>query len=246
MPDFAKVRRWPSCEVNGLILVWFHCDGKDPEWTVPEQEEITQGKWVYRGRTEHFINAHIQVGLDVCEIYFSLFSCVCFLKYSTNGGATSSLLQEIPENAADLAHLGHLHTPSMTSGVDLRYINSKTWEFLRHDWKVRIWFKWVNVKGGLRTAYDNTTAKSCCIISKVLLILFVWITWSTCSLKVQWEPESEPNQHCSQMFVKHSLTVFGLHFALLDIHVVARQVKLITHFAHKLIFSMWVHNSSIL
>lgn len=67
MPEFAQVRRWPSCEVNGLILVWFHCDGKDPEWTVPEYEEITNGKWVYRGRTEHFINAHIQVGVHVCK-----------------------------------------------------------------------------------------------------------------------------------------------------------------------------------
>eukprot|EP00066_Takifugu_rubripes_P010520 XP_003978421.1 PREDICTED: cholesterol desaturase daf-36-like [Takifugu rubripes] len=143
VPEIAKLHRWPSCEVNGLILVWFHCEGKEPEWTVPEQEEITSGKWVYRGRTEHFINAHIQ---------------------------------EIPENAADLAHLGHLHTPSITSGVDLRHINSKTWQFLRHDWKVR------------------------------------------------WEPEPEPNQHCSQMFVRHSLTVFGLHCSLLDVHVVARQV----------------------
>lgn len=126
MPDFAKVRRWPSCEVNGLILVWFHCDAKDPEWSVPEYEQITQGKWVYRGKTEHFINAHIQVGVDVCKP---------FLVYST-----SCIPQEIPENAADLAHLSHLHTPSMTSGVDLRYINSKTWEFLRHDWKVSIQF----------------------------------------------------------------------------------------------------------
>lgn len=65
VPEFAKVHRWPSCEVNGLILVWFHCEGKEPEWTVPEQEEITSGKWVYRGRTEHFINAHIQVGANM-------------------------------------------------------------------------------------------------------------------------------------------------------------------------------------
>lgn len=64
VPEIAKVHRWPSCEVNGLILVWFHCEGKEPEWTVPEQEEITSGEWVYRGRTEHFINAHIQVGAD--------------------------------------------------------------------------------------------------------------------------------------------------------------------------------------
>nr|XP_046231822.1 cholesterol 7-desaturase nvd [Scatophagus argus] len=143
VPEFAKVRHWTSCEVNGQILVWFHCDGKEPQWTVPEQEEVTKGEWVYRGRTEHFVNAHIQ---------------------------------EIPENAADIAHLAHLHTPSIVSGVDLRHINSKTWEFLRHDWKV------------------------------------------------QWESESEPNQHCSQMLVKHSFTVFGLHWPLLDVHVVARQV----------------------
>ena len=46
-------------------------------------------------------------------------------------------VQEIPENAADIAHLAHLHTPGIVSGVDLRYTNSKTWEFIRHDWKVR-------------------------------------------------------------------------------------------------------------
>ncbi|XP_042365709.1 cholesterol 7-desaturase nvd isoform X2 [Plectropomus leopardus] len=144
VPEFAKVRCWPSCEVNGQILVWFHCDGEDPQWIVPEQQEITKGEWVYRGRTEHFINAHIE---------------------------------EIPENAADIAHLAHLHTPGIVSGVDLRYTNSKTWEFLRHDWKV------------------------------------------------QWEPESEPNKHCSRMLVKHSLTVFGCHWPLLDVRVVARQFE---------------------
>lgn len=62
VPEFVRVRRWPSCEVNQQILVWFHCDGAEPQWTVPEQEEITKGQWIYRGRTEHFINAHIEVG----------------------------------------------------------------------------------------------------------------------------------------------------------------------------------------
>uniref|UniRef100_A0A9J8BHR3 cholesterol 7-desaturase n=1 Tax=Cyprinus carpio carpio TaxID=630221 RepID=A0A9J8BHR3_CYPCA len=99
MPEFAKVRCWPSCEINGQVLVWFHCDGPEPTWRVPEQREITHGEWVYHSRTEHFIN-------------------------------------EIPENAADIAHLAHLHTPGIVSGVDLRYTNSKTWEFIRHDWKV--------------------------------------------------------------------------------------------------------------
>ncbi|XP_068191331.1 cholesterol 7-desaturase nvd isoform X1 [Antennarius striatus] len=143
VPDFAKVRCWPSCEVNGQILIWYHCDGEDPQWTVPERQEITKGEWVFRGRTEHFVNAHIQ---------------------------------EIPENAADIAHLDHLHTPCIASGVDLRYINSKFWEFLRHGWRVK------------------------------------------------WEPESEPNQHCSQMSVNHFFTAFGVRCPLLDIQVVARQV----------------------
>ncbi|XP_076139444.1 cholesterol 7-desaturase nvd [Alosa pseudoharengus] len=143
VPEFAKVRCWPSCEINGQILVWFHCDGDEPGWRVPEQREITRGEWVYRGRTEHFINAHIE---------------------------------EIPENAADIAHLAHLHTPGIVSGVDLRYTNSKTWEFVRHDWKV------------------------------------------------EWKPEPEPNKHCSQMLVKHALTVFGRRWPLLDLDVVARQV----------------------
>ena len=64
VPEFAKVRCWPSHETNGQVLVWFHCDGEQPEWVVPEQEEIARGDWVYRGRTEHFINAHIEVCLQ--------------------------------------------------------------------------------------------------------------------------------------------------------------------------------------
>lgn len=69
MPEFAKVRCWPSCEVNGQILVWFHCDGEDPRWTIPEQPEITTGEWVYRGRTEHFINAHIEVSVYSIKMF---------------------------------------------------------------------------------------------------------------------------------------------------------------------------------
>ncbi|RXN08595.1 cholesterol 7-desaturase-like protein [Labeo rohita] len=70
VPEFAKVRCWPSCEINGQVLVWFHCDGLEPSWRVPEQSEITRGEWVYRGRTEHFINAHIEVGPGVVFLLF--------------------------------------------------------------------------------------------------------------------------------------------------------------------------------
>ncbi|KAM8934360.1 cholesterol 7-desaturase nvd-like [Pelodytes ibericus] len=104
VPDFAKIKTWLSCEINGMIFVWYHCDGTEPTWTIPEQEEISSKEWVYRGRTEHFVNAHIQ---------------------------------EIPENAADIAHLSFLHEPGILSGTDLRYTKSKTWEFVKHSWEVQ-------------------------------------------------------------------------------------------------------------
>uniref|UniRef100_A0A8D0H5H5 cholesterol 7-desaturase n=1 Tax=Sphenodon punctatus TaxID=8508 RepID=A0A8D0H5H5_SPHPU len=102
VPDFAKIKTWPSCEANGQILVWYHCDGTEPAWSVPEQEEIASQEWVYRGHTEHYVNAHIE---------------------------------EIPENAADAAHLAFLHGPAIMSGVDLRFTNSRLWEFVKHHWK---------------------------------------------------------------------------------------------------------------
>lgn len=64
------MRCWLSCEINEQILVWFHCDGEEPSWTVPEQKEITNEEWVYRGRTEHFINAHIEVMLSFIKKYY--------------------------------------------------------------------------------------------------------------------------------------------------------------------------------
>ncbi|KAM5146238.1 cholesterol 7-desaturase nvd-like isoform 1-T1 [Mantella aurantiaca] len=143
VPEFAKLKTWPSCELNGMVFVWYHCDRIEPTWTIPEQEEITSKKWVYSGRTEHYVNAHIE---------------------------------EIPENAADIAHLDFLHEPSILSGVDLRYTKSRMWEFLRHSWKV------------------------------------------------QWEAEPAPNKHCSKMTLQHAVLLFGKHFSLLDVDVVARQI----------------------
>ncbi|XP_075041595.1 cholesterol 7-desaturase nvd-like [Mixophyes fleayi] len=143
VPEFAKIKAWSTCELNGMVFVWYHCDGIEPTWNVPEQEEITSKEWVYRGRTEHYVNCHIE---------------------------------EIPENAADVAHLGFLHEPALLSGVDLRYTKSRRWDFFKHLWKV------------------------------------------------QWISEPAPNQHCSQMLLQHTSLVFGKHFSILDLDVVARQV----------------------
>ncbi|XP_009474357.1 PREDICTED: cholesterol desaturase daf-36-like, partial [Nipponia nippon] len=102
VPDFARVRTWQSCEVNGMLLVWYHCEGVGPTWAVPEQREIATKEWVFRGQTEHLVDAHIQ---------------------------------EIPENAADTAHLAFLHGPAILGGSDLRYTRSKLWDFMKHIWK---------------------------------------------------------------------------------------------------------------
>ncbi|XP_063001020.1 cholesterol 7-desaturase nvd-like [Elgaria multicarinata webbii] len=143
VPEFAKVKVWPSCEVGGMIVVWYHCDGISPTWQVPEQEEISSHAWLFRGITEHFVSAHIE---------------------------------EIPENAADVAHLTFLHGPFILSGMDLRYTNSPLWAFFKHHWQS------------------------------------------------EWQPEPEPEAHCSSMHVHHSVTVFGKHVSLLDLTVSVRQV----------------------
>lgn len=70
-------------------------------------------------------------------------------------------LKEIPENGADISHLAHLHTPGFASGVDLRYTNSKTWEFLRHDWKVRI--EHISFGFGVVESVQYMPVCTCCI-----------------------------------------------------------------------------------
>ncbi|KFW93402.1 Cholesterol desaturase daf-36, partial [Phalacrocorax carbo] len=85
-------------------------------------------------------------------------------------------IQEIPENAADTAHLAFLHGPTILGGSDLRYTRSKLWDFMKHVWKA------------------------------------------------EWWPEPEPNEHCSQLLIQHTTTIFKKHFSLMDLTVSARQV----------------------
>ncbi|XP_064649514.1 cholesterol 7-desaturase nvd-like [Lineus longissimus] len=72
VPDMAKVKAYPTYEINGWIYVWYHAEGEEPFWWPEEIKEITNGSWSYRGRTEHNINAHIQEipenGADVAHL----------------------------------------------------------------------------------------------------------------------------------------------------------------------------------
>ena len=61
VPDMAKVKSYHTLELNGFVYIWYHAEGIEPTWTPPEVEEITRGEWAYRGRTEHHVNAHIEV-----------------------------------------------------------------------------------------------------------------------------------------------------------------------------------------
>ncbi len=61
VPDIARVKSWKVRELNGWVYVWYHAEGEEPYWYPPEIDEITKGEWTYRGRTEHIVNAQIQV-----------------------------------------------------------------------------------------------------------------------------------------------------------------------------------------
>lgn len=124
VPQIARVKCWPVDEVNGFIFFWYHAEQEEPGWKIPVIDELqstaSKGKndsWLYRGRSDYKINAHIQ---------------------------------EIPENGADVAHLAHLHGPSLLFGSNLQSVSEKCHEadrfnvdesqssaMLRHYWTVK-------------------------------------------------------------------------------------------------------------
>ena len=61
VPNMAQVKAYNTLEQNGFIYIWYHAEGAEPSWTPPLLEEIPAGRWAYFGRTEHEVNAHIQV-----------------------------------------------------------------------------------------------------------------------------------------------------------------------------------------
>ncbi len=44
-------------------------------------------------------------------------------------------MQEVPENGSDVAHLETVHSPSLLSGIDLRYCKNKF--FGKHKWEAQ-------------------------------------------------------------------------------------------------------------
>lgn len=61
VPLTAKIKSWPSIEMNQSVYLWYHAEGEHPSWFPDEVEEIKKRAWTYRGYTQHTVNAHIQV-----------------------------------------------------------------------------------------------------------------------------------------------------------------------------------------
>jgi nitrite reductase/ring-hydroxylating ferredoxin subunit len=45
IPSQARIRAFPTLERNGMVWVWFHLEGKDPFYDVPEVGEIGDPAW---------------------------------------------------------------------------------------------------------------------------------------------------------------------------------------------------------
>ncbi|CAI4225626.1 unnamed protein product [Auanema sp. JU1783] len=77
IPPQAQVQTFPVVEKNKNIYCWYHSDGEEPEWQVPDIEEIGKS-WTYGGRTEHEIQCHAQEipenGADIAHLNYLHFS----------------------------------------------------------------------------------------------------------------------------------------------------------------------------
>ncbi|KAL7052618.1 hypothetical protein ACKWTF_004938 [Chironomus riparius] len=56
---FAKIRKWTSKEVNGLVFVWYHRENEEP-WEIPVIDEVDNGRFVCHGWNEFRVHSHIQ------------------------------------------------------------------------------------------------------------------------------------------------------------------------------------------
>ena len=68
IPDRARVRSWPVSEVNGDIMVWYHPDGAEPTFEMPEVPELTSDDWSDPQYWEFTIPNHVQnIAENVCD-----------------------------------------------------------------------------------------------------------------------------------------------------------------------------------
>ena len=60
IPPRARVRAWDVEERNGMVFVWYHSEGKPPEWDFPAMPEIGHTDWSEPRTHELVLEAHVQ------------------------------------------------------------------------------------------------------------------------------------------------------------------------------------------
>ena len=60
IPPKARTRSWPTDERNGVVLVWYHAEGKPPDFEIPEIEEATSPAWSEPDCYEFVVKSHNQ------------------------------------------------------------------------------------------------------------------------------------------------------------------------------------------
>ena len=60
IPAKARVRAWDVLERNGMVFVWYHAEGKPPEWEMPTLPEIGDADWSEPRTFEIVLEAHVQ------------------------------------------------------------------------------------------------------------------------------------------------------------------------------------------
>jgi len=60
IPPKARVRAWDVQEKNGMVFVWYHSEGKPPEWDFPVMPEIGHRDWSEPRTHEIVLEAHVQ------------------------------------------------------------------------------------------------------------------------------------------------------------------------------------------
>jgi nitrite reductase/ring-hydroxylating ferredoxin subunit len=60
IPPRARVRPWDVQEKNGMVFLWYHSEGKPPEWDFPVMPEIGDPEWSEPRTHELVLEAHVQ------------------------------------------------------------------------------------------------------------------------------------------------------------------------------------------
>ena len=74
IPARACVRSYPTCEVSGMILFWYHAGGAEPDYAVPAVDEIDEPGWtepyVYEAELIASLQDMAENNVDYTHFYF--------------------------------------------------------------------------------------------------------------------------------------------------------------------------------